>query len=303
MPRNITPNQNDNLVWEERLVNSDGESSSVSLRLKSVDDGSGFSPDGRDSSNVSWLSFTTTENTLQNSALETVVTITADQSAIDSSHTYRFQLLADDGNEVSTRETDLIVQEQETRIVNVMGQEDRFRQEGGERVSEGGTARVIVTTTAKADLDFEYAISPQNVNNPTFGQQLTDVSQGKRYHEFSFDVRADTLYAFRLTAKFGGTQKQSDVFYLETGSDIEVGASRNTLSLPEAFAESFDSGSFVQESGSFETGSGFSEANIITTSLDSNVGDILITSFTFAADQVNLGGSSHFETFSNNQVV
>lgn len=303
MKHRLTPNQNGNLVWTERVVDADGDSLSISVKLKGVDDGSGLTPDGRDSSNISWLSVAKQENSLQNGALETLVEISADRSELDAGRVYKFELEADDGGVVSTRETDLQVLQ--PSFVTLMGQEDRFRQDNGSRIDQGGTGRIVAHTNFESDLDLEYVSAPVDVNNPTFDQNISDISLGRKTHEFFFNVSPDTLYAFRVTAKFGsGVTKTSDVFYLETGSEVDLSPAE--LSLPTTYVVTQNTDStYTEEAG----GTGVFEAFHSSFVSDESLSESISTSNSNSSFPVNssnpvgVGGSSDLQTFSSSQVV
>jgi len=301
--RRLTPNQNGNLVWTERVVDADGDSLSILVKLKGVDDGSGLTPDGRDSSNISWLSVSKQENSLQNGALETLVEISADRSELDAGNIYKFELEADDGGFVSTRETDLQVRPPD--FVTLMGQEDRFRQNNGNRIDQGGTGRIVAHTNFESDLDLEYVSAPVDVDNPTFDQSISDISLGKKTHQFFFNVSPDTLYAFRVTAKYGaGVTKTSDVFYLETGSEVDLSPAELSLPTTYVISQNTDS-SYTQEAG----GSGVFEAFHSSFVSDESLTENFTTSSSNSSfpvgssSPVEVGGSSDLQTFSSNQFV
>jgi len=223
MARKVNPGPSGNLEWSEKVVHPEGSSMSISLQLDAVDQGSGFSSDGRDSSEVSWLSFSTQENTLPDGSLEKVVTIAANEAQLSKGNLYRFSLFAYDGDSVSAQKTDLTVRD--PRFYNISGQEDKYRSENGTRVQRGGIARVVATTTEETSIDIKYAENPSNEDNPTLNNQILDASSGTKYHEFFFGVDPSSLYAFKLYMKPGGTTVESDLFYLATGDTIQIEAS------------------------------------------------------------------------------
>jgi hypothetical protein len=93
-----TPTTTDTTVeWQERVTDPDSGSLTLSLTLDAVDDGSGFTNDGTDSGNLSWLSFTKTTNTLNDGTFEALVDIVANKSGLQQGYTYRFKITADDG--------------------------------------------------------------------------------------------------------------------------------------------------------------------------------------------------------------
>ena len=222
MARTINPGPSGNLEWTEKVVHPEGSSMSIELRLDAVDQGSGFSPDGRDSSDISWLSFSTQENTLPDGSLEKVVTIVANEAQLNEGNLYRFSLFAYDGDSVSAQKTDLTVRD--PRFYNISGQEDKYRSENGTRVQRGGIARVVATTTEETSIDIKYAENPSNEDNPTLNNQILDASSGTRHHEFFFGVDPSSLYAFKLFMQPGSTTVESGLHYLSTGDTIQIEA-------------------------------------------------------------------------------
>jgi hypothetical protein len=109
MPRTPTTT-NTTVEWEERVTDPDSDSLTLSLVLDAVDDGSGFTTDGTDSSNLSWLSFTKTTNTLSDGTLEVLVNIVADKSGLEQGYAYRFKITADDGTTAVDRTFTLSIQ-------------------------------------------------------------------------------------------------------------------------------------------------------------------------------------------------
>jgi len=83
--------------WQERVTDPDSDSLTLSLTLDAVDDGTGFTSQGTDSSSLSWLSFTKTTSTLNDGTLEALVDIVANKSGLQQGYTYRFKVTADDG--------------------------------------------------------------------------------------------------------------------------------------------------------------------------------------------------------------
>jgi hypothetical protein len=93
-----TPTTTDTTVeWQERVTDPDSGSLTLSLTLDAVDDGTGFTSQGTDSSSLSWLSFTKTTSTLNDGTLEALVDIVANKSGLQQGYTYRFKVTADDG--------------------------------------------------------------------------------------------------------------------------------------------------------------------------------------------------------------
>lgn len=110
-------------------------------------------------------------------------------------------------------------------LYGIMGQEDQFRQKGGERVQRGGIARVVLTTSVRADVTIEYVRNPSNEDNPNFTDAIEDISEEERHHEFFFGVDPSTLYAFRIDAHSSDcpdTDERSGIYYFKTGGTIQV---------------------------------------------------------------------------------
>lgn len=104
MARNLTdPNNDDVLEWSERVVDKDGASLTVNLQLDAVDSGSGFVQQDTDSSNVSWLDYTTSSSTNSKGWTDVAINITADTSGLTTGNVYRFEITADDGNSTKNR--------------------------------------------------------------------------------------------------------------------------------------------------------------------------------------------------------
>lgn len=98
MARSLTDSNNDDVYeWSERVTDFHGDDLTVSLTLDAVDDGSGFSSDGRSSSNVSWLDFSVAENNLPGGTREEILNISAQKSGLQDGYQYQFKVTADDG--------------------------------------------------------------------------------------------------------------------------------------------------------------------------------------------------------------
>jgi len=98
MARNLfDPDSDDVYEWTERVTDINGTDLTVTLTLDEVDDGSGFTSDGRSASNIPWLSFSVTENTLSDGTREEILEINAQKSGIQDGFTYRFTVTASDG--------------------------------------------------------------------------------------------------------------------------------------------------------------------------------------------------------------
>lgn len=59
MARSPTTNSQGNIEWTEKATAPDGDSLVISLKLDAIDSGSGFAPQNTDSSNLSWLDYST----------------------------------------------------------------------------------------------------------------------------------------------------------------------------------------------------------------------------------------------------
>lgn len=104
MVRTLTdPDSDDILEWTERVTDADGDNLSVSLELDAVDSGSGFTQKDTDSSNVSWLSFSTRTSVLNDGTKEVLMDIEADSTALQTGYVYRFTVVADDGITTASR--------------------------------------------------------------------------------------------------------------------------------------------------------------------------------------------------------
>jgi hypothetical protein len=91
------PNQDNILEWTERVTDADGDTVATSLVLDAINDGNGFTSDGRDSSNVSWLSYSVRSNILNDGTKETLLDIEVDKTQLQVGYIYRFKATADDG--------------------------------------------------------------------------------------------------------------------------------------------------------------------------------------------------------------
>lgn len=98
MVRTLTdPDGNDILEWTEKAMDADGDNLQTTLELDAIDDGNGFTQQDTDSSNVSWLSYTTRTNLLNSGTREVFLDIQADATQLNVGYTYRFEVTADDG--------------------------------------------------------------------------------------------------------------------------------------------------------------------------------------------------------------
>jgi hypothetical protein len=123
-------------------------------------------------------------------------------------------------------------------IYNVMGQEDKYRRVDGQRVDNGGTARIVLTTNERSNITaVDYASNPSNEDSPTLDKTWMSDSEGKKYHEFFVATDPSSLYAFQVTAKATDcpdTVETSDIYYFSTGDEIvfkKVFGDENTYSI------------------------------------------------------------------------
>jgi hypothetical protein len=121
-------------------------------------------------------------------------------------------------------------------IYNVMGQEDRFRHDGSERIQRGGIARVVVSTNENSDISIDYVGNPENENSPTFEKTIDDASEEQKHHEFFFGVDPSSLYAFKINAQASdcpNIDEQSGIYYFKTGDTIQLEFTRNLVGIPK----------------------------------------------------------------------
>lgn len=105
-------NTNTTVEWQERVTDPDSDSLTLSLVLDAVDDGSGFTSDGTDSSNLSWLSFTKTENSYNGGdGIESLMDIIVNKSGLDQNYKYRFKITANDGSSTVNRTVTLSIED------------------------------------------------------------------------------------------------------------------------------------------------------------------------------------------------
>jgi len=106
MARNVSPNASGDLVFTERVVDADGDSLSVdSVELHRID---GVKQTGSDRS-PSWLSYTTTTNTLASGATELLVNMVVDSGGVGSLVNYEFRLTVSDPSVTRRHTVDLTV--------------------------------------------------------------------------------------------------------------------------------------------------------------------------------------------------
>jgi len=109
MARSPTKNNQGLIEWEEKATSPDGDSLVVSIKLDAVNDGSGFSSDERDSSNVGWLGFETSHTVNPDGSREVETTVQVDPAGVKVGNSYRLELTADDGSKTSSRKVTFIV--------------------------------------------------------------------------------------------------------------------------------------------------------------------------------------------------
>jgi len=173
--------------------------------------------------NPDWLGFT---QNVSGSDIDVILQL--DATDLDTYTTYTFEIAVQDsaGNE-SSRRVNVGIGSLATSFdfKGIMGQEDKGRSDAqDDRVENGGTARIVLTTTMPATVDIYYVGNPPNVDDPTFTQTLTSVSSGKKYHEFFFPVNPSSVYAFEVEAEADFDQSvptlRSETYYFVTGDQI-----------------------------------------------------------------------------------
>jgi len=186
MPRTPTTT-NTTVEWEERVTDPDSDSLTLSLVLDAVDDGSGFTSDGTDSSNLSWLSFTKTANTLNDGTLENLVNIVADKSGLTQGYKYRFKITADDGTTAVPRTFTLNVRKPPSLSGEKFYQHTR---------SESG----YFTLSTPYDLDTATS-QKQSISNANGRAQAHSISpNGKKW--FQADRKDGSLWEFTLSTRW-----------------------------------------------------------------------------------------------------
>lgn len=103
MPRTPSLNSSGNVEWTEKASSPDGDNLIISLELDAVDSGSGFVQENKDSSNISWLNFSTSSNIQSDGSRDFVSTVEVDPNEISTGNSYRFNLTASDDFITSTR--------------------------------------------------------------------------------------------------------------------------------------------------------------------------------------------------------
>jgi hypothetical protein len=119
-------------------------------------------------------------------------------------------------------------------ILNVMGQEDLYRQQNGVRVSNYLVARIVVSTVFRSRVNILYS-----ANTELLDKETGFTEEASSHHEIYFDLDSpNALYAFRVVAiqedcdpEFPFTM-QSGIYYFTTEADLYVGRS-NIIFAPE----------------------------------------------------------------------
>lgn len=110
-------------------------------------------------------------------------------------------------------------------LYGVMGQEDYYRQEEGDRVFNYGRGRIVISTNVETNIDLEYKRNPTNISDPSFDSSKSEASVEQKHHEFFFSVAPDTLYAFRVNAQSvdcPDTDKWSGIYYFKTANVVKI---------------------------------------------------------------------------------
>lgn len=109
MSRSPSINASGNIEWVEKASSPDGDNLIISLKFDAVDSGSGFVQENKDSSNVSWLNFSTSSNINSDGSRDVNSTVEVDPDEIYTGKSYRFKFIADDGINVSIQTSVLSV--------------------------------------------------------------------------------------------------------------------------------------------------------------------------------------------------
>jgi len=176
-----------------------------------------------DKENPSWLGFS---QSVSGSDLDVLLQL--DVTGLDPYTTYTFEIAATDdkGNQKSRRvNVGIGSLATDFKFTTVVAQEDRFRQENGQRVNNGGTALVFVETTMESDIQkVELKQNPSDVDNPNLDEEITQPSSGETAHEFTFGVSPDSTYAYKVFAEASFDESVPDlvsgILYFETGDQI-----------------------------------------------------------------------------------
>jgi len=111
MARTPTINNQGNIEWTEKVSSPDGDNLVIGLELDAIDSGSGFVQQDAASSNLSWLSFSTSSNIKSNGNRSIISTIEVDPSQLSVRNSYRFEISAEDGLATSSRKVVLDVKQ------------------------------------------------------------------------------------------------------------------------------------------------------------------------------------------------
>lgn len=97
MARQLTdPDGNQLLEWTETVSDVDGDFITFDLILKEVNDGSGFTEQNTDSSDLEWLSYETNNTPNKDGSRDYTVRILADANSLVENFEYKFELIASD---------------------------------------------------------------------------------------------------------------------------------------------------------------------------------------------------------------
>ncbi len=97
MARTPSINNRGNVEWTEKATAPNGNNLVITLKLDAIDFGSGFTQQGTDSSNISWLDFSTFSTVNSDGSRDVTTTIEVDPGGISVGNDYRFEINADNG--------------------------------------------------------------------------------------------------------------------------------------------------------------------------------------------------------------
>lgn len=116
MARTVTPNQNDNILFDERIIDGDGDTLSVdSVELDQID---GITQSGGDRT-PGWLSYSTASNTLASGATEFIVTVEIDSTQVSDNTVYTIEIIVSDPSIGDTRYVDFAVRPKKAAAKNI----------------------------------------------------------------------------------------------------------------------------------------------------------------------------------------
>jgi len=101
MSRSPTLNSQGNIEWTEKATAPDGDSLIISLKLDAIDSGSGFAQQNTDSSDLSWLNYSTSSIVKEDGSREVEAEVEVDPGGVSTGNDYRFQVSANDGSQYS----------------------------------------------------------------------------------------------------------------------------------------------------------------------------------------------------------